>query len=233
MTKKIYWIDDDISDMMNLIKNFFPVLWKKNYNSQIFFAGNNYREADYSLRDEITLEELNNTTSKVFEIFCASQVDKNNEHSNNPKKVREKLNNMGINVYPSEDIEKDGDKIVDELEKNIVEKLKDGFYIGIDIQLLNTDKNQLANIENNKETLAMKLFNSLSMEEEKNRTIFLYTSFYTPNLQEKWEKAFKNFHSTYDKKIKIFSRRKLIDSDDDNKEEQNTLLKLLDSEGNI
>lgn len=223
---KIFWIDDDISDMKRIIINLFPELWSRNYNSQIIFVGNNYREVDDLLsRDQASLVDLHNTTSSIFEIFCADQIDKNNENLNTPKKVREYKNKMGMQLFKPEEIKIDENSNIDDIIKDVMNKINDGLFIGIDIRLFMTDKNY---ISENKETLAMKLYYLLSNDEKINRTVFLYTSFYTPNIQEKWGEKFKEYHPDYNKNIEIYSRNNIINPENDKDEEQKKLLSLLE-----
>ena len=226
--KKVYWIDDNPSAMMQTIKNLFPLFWENNFNSQIFFVGDNYREHCENIsRDRITLDSFDNTISKVFEDFCAEHIDEKNSALNTPKKVRENNNKLSMNPCRSEEIVKDNN--TDNLANFIAEKIDNDTFVGIDIRLFSRDKDQLEDIEGSYETLAMILYYLLSIDKTKNSTVFLYTSFLTPNLQERWEKQFKKYHPDYQNKIKIFARQKLVDDEKETEE----LLELLNKEGDI
>ncbi|MCL2184762.1 MAG: hypothetical protein FWB86_02750 [Treponema sp.] len=219
--KKVYWIDDNPSAMMQTIKNLFPLLWENNFNSQIFFVGDNYREHCENIsRDKITLDSFDNTISKIFEEFCEEHVDESNSALNTPKKVRENYFKMGMKLYSSEEIE---DKNTTNIANKIAERIDNDSFVGVDIRLFTPDKDQLEDKEGNYETLAMKLYYLLSIDKIKNSTVFLYTSFPTPNIQEKWEKKFMNYHPDYQNKIRIFTRQKLVKND----KETNELLELL------
>lgn len=175
--------------MTLLAEYLFPILWGKNYINHIIFAGNHYAKDGPSLsRNKRAEKEFNNDMSSYFENFCRKNID---GKYNTPMKVW----NYKDYLYPHWDNFEEHEKDIEEkIKRKIEEIIDENTFIGIDL-CLNTKDDEPEDDESEDETLAMKLFYSYLIEQNK-KNIFLYSNFINEKAEkEEWIKKFLVYHN--------------------------------------
>jgi hypothetical protein len=228
--KKIFWIDDDVSSMKNIVIQLFPELWDKGFSNQIIFVGDNYREENPKLTiTDTALKKFDEVILNRFQIYCLDGVNINDPNLCTPLKVWNAKKN-DLCPSPSKPVKIDEDiRKIEDIAKKIEEIIEKGACIGLDVRLFIPD----AKLKN--ETLAMHLFHSLSKAEDdgnKKYKVFLYTIFWEePDLEKKWGQAFKEIYPNFQGDIRIFSRNKLTIPKGDGGKEKESLFSLLEGSG--
>lgn len=226
--KQVYWIDDNIEQMMFIIQGEITKLWKiekenmEGIASNIIIFGNAYVDADTD--DILSQEDENDTKIKLYDMLrklCERQDGPNTERPvfNAKKKlIKDKVNFLFKKESPDDKEQYQNLKrawITDELmdpdsneykeavsEANkLIERMEivSGNVVGIDISLLYGDLDRL---RQKKRIISMELYNILSKQ---GLNCFMYSSEADDNeLMQNWREVCEVLYQQ--KEVKIYQR---------------------------
>ena len=223
--KQIYWIDDNIGQMLNIIQGAITKLWKieeenaERIASNVIIFGNACDDSD---TDEISSQEDENDTKErlddMLQMLCARQDGPNEEkpvYNARKELIKDKVNFLYKKENPDDrnqyqnlkrawiteklkDSESDEYKTAVEEADKLIErmKIKQGNVVGIDISLLYGDMERLRKKER---IISMELYNSLSTRGLK---CFLYSSEADDDeLMQNWREVCDSLYQQKDMKI--------------------------------
>lgn len=227
--KQVYWIDDDIEQMIYIIQGAITKLWKieeenaEGIASNIIIFGNACDDAD---TDELlSQEDENDTKVKLHDMLrrlCARQDGPNQKkpvYNARKELIKDKVNFLYKKENPGDKeqyqnlkrawitdelIETESieyKEAVDEVNK-LIERMniEQGSVVGIDILLFYGDDKR---VEDKKRIISMELYNMLS---KKGLNCFMYSSMADDNeLMRNWREVCDSLYQQKDMKIYLRS----------------------------
>lgn len=131
MSADLYWIDDDMSELITFKSSIFPIIWDNNYSFSIFLFGNAYCvKSDEKGPDEEDCKEFAKELDSVFRAFCQDLDDKDYiERGTNYKSKRRLIDECKVTRIPLNNINEEGLDDIARLvlawmDKNKLEELK-------------------------------------------------------------------------------------------------------------
>lgn len=228
--KKLYWIDDNIQQMLYIIQGAIMKFWKLNsvedegIASKIIVFGNACEVADI---DQIPSEkEENKAYLKLFDLFLEGCMEEDGPDPERPTyNAKKNLIQEPVRYLYKQEAEHDleaykkmkeswilgdlGDsddqnyqKAVREVELLIERmEIEPDSVVGIDMALLYDDFERL---KNKKRILSMELFHRLSNNEGTSKCFIYSSEADVDEVRRNWEEVYRNFygHTT----IKIYQR---------------------------
>ncbi len=226
--KQIYWIDDNVQQMLYIVQGAIAKLWKieevdaEGIASKLVVFGNACEEADTD--DILSQKDENDAKKKLGDMLfrmCARQDGPNKrkpvynakkELIQNKVSFLYKKENIGDknkyqdlkrawNIEKLEENESDAYKSASDEADKLIQKMEieKGIVVGIDIALLYGD---IERLRNESRILSMELCYKLSTLQLK---CFMYSSDADDdNLMSKWRETYKRFYG--ETSVKIYQR---------------------------
>lgn len=236
--KQIYWIDDNVQQMLYIVQGAIAKLWKieedgtEGIASKLIIFGNACEEADtddiFSQKDE---KDAKNKLSDMLRRLCSKEDGPNQErtvYNTNKELIRDKVKFLYKKenaddaskyrelkrAWNAENLEiRESDeykKASNEADKLIQSmEIEPGIVVGIDIALLFGD---LEKLRDEKRILSMELCYKLSTQQLK---CFMYSSDADDKeLMENWRKAYERFYGKAN--VKIYQRSAFMQKREEN-----------------
>ena len=228
--KKLYWIDDDIQQMLYIIQGAITKFWKldniedEGISSKIIVFGNACEAADV---DQIPSEdEEKKAYLKLFDLFLEGCMSEDGPNLERPTyKAKKELIQEPVRYLYKQEVEHDleaykkmkelwilGDlgntddenyKRASQQVEQLIERMEiePNSVVGIDMALLYDDFERL---KNKKRILSMELFHRLSNDKGTIKCFIYSSEADVDEVRRDWEEVYKDFYE--DTTIKIYQR---------------------------